>query len=254
MTATHPARYSKPIVELFVELLGERRGRVLDPFAGEGRALGALTGGGIRTVRGLELERPWAEQSEHVEQGDATCMRFAPRSFNFIVTSPAYGNRYADHHRATDACKACKGRGETRTARGAPLITCDNCGGTGLSMRRSYTHDIRRLTGDPDYELAPTNAGLYEFHTAQYQRLHAMAWFECTRVTTPDAEFILNVSNFIRKGEEVDVLGWHLHLLGVLGWKETARHEVRTQRMGKGANGKARTACEYVVQLGKVAA
>lgn len=226
MTKVHPATYSKPIVELFQQLLGERTGRVLDPFGGLGDSLRALGGLGWRLCVGNELEMPWCQESTWkggMVNGDATALPFPDGAFDFIVTSPAYGNRFADHHKPAN--------------------------GEAADARRSYTHDIRRLTEDVDYELHPNNAGLYLFHHPEYRRLHELAWAECTRVTHAGSEVLCNVSNVIKDKAELNVVGWHVDLWRYLGWEVHGAHHVRTRRMRKGANSKARVDGEWVIQL-----
>jgi tRNA G10 N-methylase Trm11 len=81
---------------------------------------------------------------------------FADASIDAIVTSPTYGNRLADHHRASD-----------------PLL------------RRSYTHDLGR-------PLHSENSGAMQWGDA-YRAFHRRAWAEAVRVLKPGGRFVLNV-------------------------------------------------------------
>ena len=104
-----------------------------------------------------------------------------------VVTSPTYGNRLADHHNAKDG-----------------------------SRRISYTHTLGRT-------LTPGNSGAMHWGK-DYRLLHRLSWEEVARVLSIGGLFVLNVSNHIRKGEEVPVVQWHRDI------------EVPTARLRYGAN------------------
>ena len=231
MSKTHCATYTKSIERKIIELLGDRPGIGFDPFAGEGKSLPAFgqPPPAERYFIGWELEAPWADQTPNVHQGDSTraAEEFPPGFFDFIVTSPCYGNRFADHHTPRN--------------------------GEAPDARRGYTYDIRRLTEDPTYTLDENNAGLYAFGTEKYARLHEAVYAACTVVAKDDAEFILNVKNFQRDHGMVDVVRWHVLTLEHLGWGVAARHHVQTPNMGRGQNGKARADGEWVFQLRRAA-
>lgn len=218
----HPAQYTPAIVDAAIKRLDGVTGTLLDPFAGPGQHLPRLMAPG-RKVIGYEIEKPWADFGAPLVQCvDSTHMPRAARSVQAIFTSPAYGNRFADHHNAMDA-----------------------------STRRSYTHDMRTMLDDPAYALDTNNGGLYLFGTAHYHALHHAVWSECTRVAEPGAIFLLNVSDFIRNGQRVRVQEWHLRMLKQLGWMRTWRKCIRTPRMRHGQNGAARVDGEMLYELVK---
>lgn len=136
-----------------------------------------------------------------------------------------YGNRFSDRHQAKDASK-----------------------------RRGYTHDLRRMTGDPELELHPNNTGRYAFHTKQYQELHQKAWREVWRVLRPGGWFVLNVSDVIKSGEAVEVAQWHHDLVTDIGFDTIKTIPVETRRLRYGRNGAARAAYEMIYVLEKRAA
>jgi SAM-dependent methyltransferase len=221
----HPAQYSPKIVDLMVARLAAVRGTVLDPFAGPGQHLPLFEHPPNlpkRKVIGLEIEQPWVDAGAPlVQQADSTAMPLRAKSVSAIITSPVYGNRMSDHHRARDN-----------------------------SERRSYTHDIREQTGDPDYELDPCNAGKMAYGR-EYQVIHAEVYRECWRVARPGCVFLLNVSDFIRKGERVPSAIWHLATCIAIGWNWHDATRIETPRMRRGQNGAARVDCEWVYELWK---
>lgn len=191
----HPAKYSDPILDrLRVLVQAERRrvlGRthdgpllVLDPFAGVGRIHRlAYTGPGpgqIRTV-GVECEGEWAachpySGGQGTLRGDA--FEWLPRLArngdmpDVVVTSPTYGNRFADHHNAQDG-----------------------------SRRRSYTHDI-------GHDLHPNNSGRLHWGPL-YWAFHVEAWRLVFATLRPGGLFLLNVSDFQRQRRMVHAVEWH---------------------------------------------
>lgn len=222
MKLKHPAQYTPAIVDAAIKRLDGVTGTLLDPFAGPGQHLARLKAPG-RKVIGYEIEKPWADFGDpFVQCVDSTLMPRTARSIAAIFTSPAYGNRFADHHNACDA-----------------------------STRRSYTHDMRTMLEDPSYQLDPDNAGLYLFGTDEYADLHRAVWAECTRVAAPGCIFLLNASDFIRKGARVRVTKWHLDVLKELGWVRGWQKRINTPRMRYGANGGARISGETLYELRK---
>lgn len=222
MKLKHPAQYSPAIVDAAIKRLDGVTGVLLDPFAGPGQHLPRLTAPD-RAVVGYEIEKPWADLGKpYVRCVDSTKMPRPDGSVNMIFTSPAYGNRFADHHDARDA-----------------------------STRRSYTHDMRTMLDDPSYSLDANNAGLYLFDTVGYADLHRAVWGECTRVAESGSILLLNVSDFIRHGKRVRVTQWHLRVLRQLGWASTWRKCIRTPRMRHGQNGAARVDGEMLYELVK---
>ena len=212
----HPAKFSDPILrvvdgwvrmEAFWLPKRLRRLRILDPFAGTGlvHQLPGLT-------FGVELEPEWATMHPRTQVGNALALPWKRNSFDVIVTSPCYGNRFADSHNAQDG-----------------------------SLRRSYTHDLGR-------KLHPDNAGQLHWGD-EYRRFHREAWREAARVLRPGGLFILNVSDHIRGGKRVPVSAWHVTTLEAMGLEVFAHRDVATRRMRQGENHLARVDCEHVIAL-----
>jgi len=180
---------------------------ILDPFAGTGK---------LKTIAPhatlLEIEPEWAEISGAIV-GDATDMPFDNHCFDAICTSPTYGNRMADHF--VDHQKEKK------------------------YTRNTYRHCLGRA-------LTENNSGRMQWGK-KYQELHKKAWIECKRVLKGDGIFILNISNHIRAGKEMDVTSWHVKELEKIGFKLIKAHKIETPRQRNGANANLRVAYESVL-------
>ena len=216
----HPARFSSVIVDEIRRQLEKHLptgGLILDPFAGAG-GVHQIASERYLTV-GVEIEEPWATVHTDTIQGDALHLPFGDQSFDCVVTSPVYGNRFSDHHWARDG-----------------------------SLRRSYTHDLQRMTGDLERALHPNNSGTLQWGD-RYREFHERAWRDVQRVLKPGATFILNSSDHIRNGEVQPVTDWHLSTTDRLGFQMIDRVEVPTPRMRNGANSAARVDHETVACL-----
>lgn len=163
---------------------------------------------GHRTV-GVELEAEWARQHPATIVGNALTLPFPVGAFDAVCTSPTYGNRLADHHDARDG-----------------------------SERHSYTHDLGR-------PLHPDNSGALAWGE-RYRAFHERAWAEVTRVCSPSARFVLNVSDHIRQNERLPVAAWHIGHLCRHGWALYDLVPVETRRLRYGDNAEARPLVEYV--------
>lgn len=217
----HPAKYSPSVINLMDQCIRAeafskpkrlRRMRTLDPMAGTGR-VHQLPG----VTVGIELEPEWACMHPDTIVGDALDLPFRKDHFDVIAVSPVYGNRFSDHHNAQDG-----------------------------STRRSYTHDLGR-------ELTPGNSGVMEFRNYQvedapYRSFHEEAWREATRVLRPSGLFLLNVSDFIAKGEVQKVGSWHVGALLDLRYRVIDTFIADTPRMRFGAN-RERVPNEWVIAL-----
>lgn len=213
----HPATFSALVLDAIKECLGvvgealpdldDWSGdeyRILDPFAG----IGKVHTLGLRSV-GVELEPEWAYQHRQNLVHDSRRLPFPDRFFDGIVTSPAYGNRLADHHEAKDASK-----------------------------RITYRHKLGRALTDG-------NSGMMHWGK-DYRTLHRRVWAECRRVTVDEGFFILNISDHVRAGEVVPVADWHEETLYALRYELIHRVRVETPRMRYGANHDVRVEHELV--------
>lgn len=209
----HPARFSDAILPLLDFMLPDE-GRVLDPFAGTGRIHELATA--TRVTVGVEIEPEWAAMHPDTIVGDSTGLSemFDEASFDAICTSPTYGNRFADHHKARDG-----------------------------SVRRSYTHDLGR-------QLHVNNSGAMHWGNA-YRTLHTTVWAQCHNVLKPGGVLVLSISDHIRKGSPQGVHLWHVGKLGQLGFEIQAMSPIATQRLRHGENGDQRVSHEWVIRFGR---
>lgn len=203
----HPAKFSDPIIDELRLASAGVKGVALDPFAGTGK-VHLLQRPGMRTV-GIELEPEWATLHPQTTVGNALDLPFPDRSIDAIITSPCYGNRMADAHVAKDD-----------------------------SHRNTYTHVLGR-------KLHEDNSGAMQWGP-EYKHFHLRAWMEAWRVLknrSTKSRMIVNISNHIRGGVEVDVTGWHAQALETIGFVPLEVRTVETPRNRDGENADLR--CEY---------
>jgi len=228
MTAVkHPARYSKEIMPVLQRIIEAHRATVfggcisvLDPFAGTG-LIHSLATDQVTTV-GVEIEPEWAMLHPCTIIGDATHLHFQAGTFDMVVTSPTYGNRLADHHDAKDP-----------------------------SERRSYTHDLQAMTGDRNRKLAPNNTGTMLWTHPQYRSLHRQAWAEVWRVLARDGLFVLNVKDWINRGQVQEVCAWHRETITDIGFDLVAEEQVECPGLRYGTNAEVRVPYEMVYIFAK---
>lgn len=236
----HPAMFSKELIEPLARSIRGRR-HVLDPFAGTGRVHSIAEAAGVSRSTGIELEREWAnveefpgpKRSQVVGDSLLVLPTFRARTFDAVLTSPAYGNRMADKHEAKDSCKSCNGAGVVGAAE------CRTCRGTGLSRRNTYRHRLGR-------PLSENNGGGLQWG-AEYRDLHRAIWEASIRVLAPGGVFVVNCSNHIRLGQVIDVCGWHRDVLAELELTIVDVIEVETRRQRHGANHQLRVAGEQII-------
>lgn len=90
---THPARFTPAILQAIEPTLARLGLPVHDPFAGEGRRLGALCDRLGLTFTGADIEA-WPERDERVAVADSRDAASYPDGPFVVVTSPPYfGNR-----------------------------------------------------------------------------------------------------------------------------------------------------------------
>ena len=214
LSATHPARFSKPIINRLAQRARNLPGPILDCFAGTGR----IHELGRTDTWGIEIEPPGSTLHPHHQrtiQGDATALPFPDHTFGTVITSPTYGNRMADNY-AGDGTP----RHTYRIAQGHPLQT-NNTG----SM-----------------QWGPT-----------YQKLHELAWSEVWRVLRPDGHLIVNISDHIRRRQRQHVSAWHWLTLQAIGFHPTGLEHITTRRQRHGANRNARLPTEILMTFNRPA-
>lgn len=211
---SHPAKFSDTILEAIKPYIPYEYVRILDPFAGTGKLKNIVNPNWLYLN---EIQEEWAIQGKpaNVTIGDTLFLPYANKTFDMLITSPAFGNRMADHHFAKDKSK-----------------------------RNTYTHVL-------GHKLHLHNSGQMQWGE-QYRKFHEDAWIECYRVLKNDGFFLLNVSNHIRKGDEIFVSEWHLKFLtNCLGLKLLNHIMVETPRNRNGQHSDLRVAYENIYILNK---
>jgi hypothetical protein len=220
LTPSHPAKFSDSILDVLNDVCAREAARiesrlaVLDPMAGVGR-IHELDRDHVYYTVGIELEQEWADAHLLTEQGDATALSFGDASFSATITSPAYGNRMADHHNAKDD-----------------------------SRRLTYKHQLGR-------DLSPNNGGGLQWG-GEYRDLHKRILAEMIRVTVRGGLVVVNISNHIRKQVEEPVSEWWLGTMLIAGLECVDIISVETPRMRFGENHDVRVENEWVFVTRKV--
>jgi SAM-dependent methyltransferase len=219
----HPAQFTDSIIEHFAVIVGEYsdgrpRVRVLAPFAGVGgihKIPELLHTADIQVdIVGVEIEPAWACAHGCTLVGNALALPFTSDSFDFVMTSPSYGNRMADHHNARDGSKR-------------------------ITYRHYYGEDLHE-----------DNSGTLQW-SHEYREFHHKAWAEALRVLKPGGLFIVNVSNHIRRGVVQKVVEWHMADLLTLGLGIEYVKPLHTPRMRQGANAHLRVDFEHILVMRK---
>lgn len=207
----HPAVFSENILPLLATHLDPSHTLILDPFAGVGKIhrLPDDLDWDARTV-GIEIEPEWALNDSRTLVGDALALPFPAGVFDAIVTSPTYGNRMADSHKARDG-----------------------------SIRRSYTHDLGRPLNDK-------SSGAMQWGDS-YRSFHKKAWSEALRVLRPGGRLVLNISDHIRNRRRQYVASWHMQTILELGLGLVSAHTVATSRHREGASSNSRVSGELIL-------
>lgn len=215
----HPASFSAPVLDLactiLFPLVNGKPGKILDPFAGIGK-IHSLARPGVQTI-GVELEKEWADYHPDTICGDMFKVLAQLQhigKYDAIVTSPAYGNRMADHHNAKDD-----------------------------SHRRTYKHYLGR-------DLSPNSSGAMQWGD-DYRAFHRKAWILCHHALKPGGVMLLNVSDHVRKKEVQPVALFHENALKEAGFAITKVHEIKTARYRFGANSEARVTHEVLIEARK---
>lgn len=222
----HPAKFSEAILKVLAKVLhdewaaSESSTEVLDPMAGVGGVHSLALPKAIKTI-GVEIEPEWAACHPNTICGDATALpeEWSGR-FDVTLSSWDYGNRMADAHDNRDRYP----EGHKRAGQ--------------LTKRIGYKFSLGR-------NLSPGN--IVRPWGNEYRILHAKVLREMIRVTRPGGLVVLNLSNFIKNGQEVNVIGWAEEWLRGLGLKCEQVIEVKTPRMRFGQNHGARVEHERVL-------
>lgn len=208
----HPAKYTDTLLPVFARLCTDSKS-ILDPFAGTGK-IGMLKQYGINAkITANDIEKDWLMPNiygcDQLYYQDAEFLDTG-ELYDTIVTLPTYGNRMADHFRTEHP-----------------------------ERRMTYTHCI-------GHELNDENTGRMHFGK-QYCEKHERIFRHLFDLLTDDGIFILNCSNFIRKGEVVDVISWMRETMVSLGFVMCSSEDVPTPRMRFGANSDKRADYETVM-------
>ena len=210
----HPAPYSEGIITLHKELLGGRKVRALDPFAGVGRGLDFVPSGSSITL--VEIEPEWAEDCRQaaelrpdlkvtVVQGDSRKV-IPRRKYDLICTSPTYGNRFTDVYLPNPRWR-----------------------------RRSYAQSLKRPVSDG-------STSRFGFQSEQYRNINAEVMEQAVRRLVIGGEAWINVSDSyktLHKGEEPTrmlVTLWWINLMHDLGLVLREARPVYTRRFKDGDN------------------
>ena len=184
----HPARWSEPLLDVLRRVVP--RGLVVDPMGGVG-TLGRL--GPEWTVATGDLEPEWARQAGRYNscgvRWDARRLPLGTGTVPVIVTSPAYGNRYADAYAPPDY-----GTPDARRSHGT---------------RRTYRLALGR-------DLSPGNGGGLPWG-ARYRDLHAACCREYARVLRPGGLLFVNVKDFYERESLRRVTAWWWKTLQAAG-------------------------------------
>lgn len=212
-TIKHPAKFTDCLLPLMTTYLTDKH-KVLDPFAGTGK-IGVIKDYGFKgIIYANEIEKEWLEPNEYncdiLTFEDAEFLNFPNNYFDAICTSPTYGNRMADHHKAKDN-----------------------------SIRNTYTHCLGR-------PLNESNTGKMQWGK-EYKAKHEAIYKHLVNLLENNGIFILNIKNHIRKGEEMDVKSFHENILVNLGLDKIEELFIPTTGNRYGANSNLRTNGEYVM-------
>ncbi len=100
--------------------------------------------------------------------------------------------------------------------------------------------------------LSPGNTGAMQWGVS-YRAKHIHIWHECVRLLKVGGILVINISNHIRDGRVIDVVGWHRNTLCQRpGLKMETQIDVPTPRMKFGANRNLRVQNESILVFQRV--
>ncbi len=207
---SHPAKYTDALLLTMAKML-QGSTRILDPFGGTGKVFLLEHWLGDVEIQATEIEPEWAAKNPRTTLGNALHLPWGDGYFDAICTSPAYGNRMADHFVTSDPDRIAK----------------------------SYRDFLGR-------DLNTDNAGRIQWGE-KYKKFHHAAWSEARRVLDPDGCFILNIKDHIRDGRIIAVTDWHILCLESLGFRMVQHEHIVTPSHRFGANSEARMPYESVI-------
>lgn len=212
----HPAVYSNDFIEIFASFLINKK-TVLDPFGGTGKIALIKNFGFNGKVICNEMEPEFTSNGLYpVDEWyyeDAEYLNIL--NIDAICTSPTYGNRMADHHNAKDNSK-----------------------------RITYTHYLGK-------QLKDGNTGKMQYGDT-YKEKHKRIYLNLYNILNANGIFILNVSNHIRKGVEIDVISFHKDTLINTGFSFIKEIKIETKRMRYGNNSEKRVKHESILVFEKI--
>lgn len=232
---THPARFSKEIIDVMVEILQGYQSvtpiqHLHDPFAGTGERLWELAGRlePRPWITGTEIEpefivNPW------IRVGDATDPTTYPTPPYVIITSPSYPNGIADHWEAKDD-----------------------------SRRNTYRAALKTILGY-DRSLSINNLGRYGYRgTGSLSSKRAKYWQladRCICNWSGATMVLLNVSDFMwSKGGfdhiEPVVASWRA-IMEKHGWEAKSVVPVGTPRLRYGTGSDKRVEVEKILVMSR---
>jgi hypothetical protein len=211
LVKNHPAKYTNSFIPIFADIL-KNTNNVLDPMAGTGKISLIQNYGYSGNIYCHDI-LDWGELKHEDAMwkfGDASALDYETNYFDAICTSPVYGNRMSDHFNSKDGSKR-------------------------ITYRDGFGS-----------ELSKENTGRMQWGE-KYRQKHIDIYNDCKRVLKKQGLFIVNVSDHIRGGEVMPVVDWHQQTILNMGLVLTERMEIKTIRMGFGANATARVEHEVIM-------
>ena len=214
----HPAKYSDVLLPYIYEEIKNSK-KLLDPFAGTGKIAKIKNWGYNGEIYANDIEKDWLSPNvygcDYISFQDAEYLEYPKNYFDAIATSPTYGNRMADHFNSKEN-----------------------------SRRITYTHYLGK-------ELQDGNTGKMHFG-AEYKEKHKRIYKHLYELCNKSGKIVVNISNFIKNGEEVDVVGWTTQTLKNVGFVYIKTIWVKTPRMKFGKNSEKRVEKEAILVFEKI--